>query len=809
MVSLKQKYNANFVESGIQEKWSSTKLYTWLDKQNNFVIDTPPPTISGLLHIGHIFSYCHTDFIARYQRMKGKDVFYPMGFDDNGLPTERLVEKKHKIRAHKTDKAKFVKLCHEVSKSDRERFRTLFQRIGLSIDWDLEYHTISDKCMALSQMSFLDLYEKNEIYRQEQPMFWDPIDQTAIAQAETEEKEFSSYMNYITFKTTDEQRFTIATTRPELLPACVAILVHPEDKRYQHLINSTAVTPLFSISVPIIADKNVKIDKGSGAVMCCTFGDEMDIQWWRSHSLKTKIIINKYGKIDNLSEFISDEKLISTLQGLKIKDARIKIIELLADYITKREEITHNVKCAERSGSPLEILPTKQWFVKVLLHKKKLLHAAKECNWYPANRQTTIENWIENLKWDWCISRQRYFGIHFPVWYSKRANEEGKVLVAQPSQLPVDPTIDLPEGYSRDEVIAETDIMDTWATSSITPQLNAKFINNKYHIENHHSILPADLRPQAHEIIRTWAFYTIVKSKLHSDSIPWRNLMISGWCLAEDKSKMSKSKGNVIEPHTLIEQYGADVIRYWASNSRLGHDTVYSENIMKMGKRLITKIWNAAKFIENFVTHDFTKTAISSPIDLWIAGEAENTLSKVTKKLDGFEYCEAREHLENFFWKDYCDNYLELVKSRAYNKEIEHHNSAINCLSYTFELILKMFAPFIPFITEEIYNNLYSSHSIHRKNSWPNVTGKIDSKYHLIGNAAINILSEIRMRKSSDKVSIKKPINITIRTNYTNLDEIQHDLKCATNTEELKLQKYDNATNNDEIIAEIIEYNYV
>ncbi|MBQ4874993.1 MAG: valine--tRNA ligase [Rickettsiaceae bacterium H1] len=802
---LNEKYNPCNTEESLSDKWERANVYRWRGG-NDFVIDTPPPTISGILHIGHIFSYCHTDFIGRYKRMSGKDVFYPMGFDDNGLPTERLVEKKHKVRAYNMDKEKFKLLCKQVSAEHRKEFRDLFTRIGLSIDWDLEYHTISNDCRILSQMSFLDLYCKDEVYHKEQPMLWDPIDQTAIAHAEIEEKEFSSYMNYLRFGSEREEDFIVATTRPELLPACVAVFVHPDDGRYRHLAGKMAITPLFEIKVPIIADENVKINKGSGAVMCCTFGDELDIYWWKIHSLPVKIIVNKYGKIDYLDQFITDKKLISVLSGLKIKDARGKIIELLSDYLERREEITHQIKCAERSGSPLEILPTKQWFVKLIEHKEELLIKAKRCNWYPAHRRIIIEQWIENLNWDWCISRQRYFGIHFPVWYSRRKGEEGKVLLADVNQLPVDPTRDLPVGYTRKEVIPESDVMDTWATSSISTQLNAKWLNNDYFLPDSRDVFPASLRPQAHEIIRTWAFYTIAKSHLHNNSIPWENLMISGWCLAEDKSKMSKSKGNIIEPNNLLKKYGADIVRYWASHSSLGADTVYSENIMKMGKRLITKLWNAAKFVSGFIVDDFVINLITSPIDLWIVGKLNHIIDVVTEKLENFEYCEARQTVEGFFWRHYCDDYLELIKNRAYNKDLDGHESASHTLSYTFESILRLFAPFIPFITEEIYNNLYSCFSIHRKGNWPKVEKTIEKKYLDIGSAAASILSDIRQRKSSDNVSIKKSVNFTIETNCTDFAMADYDIKSATNAEKLDWQ---NSADEGDVYVRVKNYRYV
>lgn len=788
MITLETKYDPHKTEERLQSIWEKANVYKW-HGGNDFVIDTPPPTISGDLHIGHVFSYCHTDFIARYQRMKGHDVFYPMGFDDNGLPTERLVEKKHKIRSRSIDRQDFIKLCIQISEESRAKFRNLFKSIGLSVDWQQEYHTISKECQALAQMSFLDLYNKGQIYQKAQPMLWDVIDQTAISQAEVEEKEFPSCMNYIRFKSTDGENLIIATTRPELLPACVAIFFNPQDERYQHLKNKLAITPLCNIEVPIIADEHVKIDKGSGLVMCCTFGDEMDIQWWKTHSLPTKTLINKYGKICNLHKF-TDSTHIASLEGCKIDAARAKIIDMLssAGYLESQKNIIHNVKCAERSGTPLEILPTKQWFVKVLEHREELLEKVCECNWYPSSKRIIMEQWIDGLKWDWCISRQRYFGVPFPIWYSKRKGEEGKIIIANKNHFPIDPLQEVPDGYTKDEVTPEIDVMDTWATSSLSPQINALAINQDYYLDSNRDLCPAALRPQAHEIIRTWAFYTIVKSQLHANNIPWHNLMISGWCLAEDKSKMSKSKGNIIEPKSLLGRYGADVVRYWASNAKLGSDTAYSENTMKTGKRLSTKLWNAGKLIANFAIENPSITMISSPTDLWILSRLHDTVKSATTSLDKFDYYQAREDIEVFFWQDYCDNYLELVKARAYRSDVQGHESALHTLNYTFDIILRLFAPFMPFITEEIYNNLISCLSIHRKNNWPNYN-KIPSSQSIIGNACVQIIKQVREFKSQHEVSIKSPIKqMTIQINNKEIISAEFDIKQTCNAEKIDWQ---------------------
>jgi len=591
MKELPQTYNHQTSEKAWQQHWLKEKTYHWDEsapREETYVIDTPPPTVSGTLHMGHIFSYTQADFLARFQRMAGKTVFYPMGFDDNGLPTERLVEKVKKVRATDMSREAFIELCEGVAEEARIEFRDLFVTAALSVDWDQEYHTISADSRRMSQMSFIDLLNKDRAYRKLQPMLWDPVDQTAIAQAEVEDKELPSFFTDIAFGVEGGEEIVIGTTRPEMLPACVAVLYHPDDTRYTHLAGKTAITPLFGAKVPLLADDMVKIDKGTGLVMCCTFGDETDIAWWRKHNLPTKIILNKYGKLD-LSEFPQTTE-ITALHNLKAVTAREKVLELLklAGLIRKQEAITHAVKCAERSGAALEILPTNQWFIKVLDQKEQLKAKARECVWHPDYMRLRVEQWIDGLSWDWCVSRQRYFGVPFPIWYSKRAGEEGKILVADIDQLPVNPLVDLPKNYTREEVIADMDVMDTWATSSISPQLSSKGISGNLMLDaaRHKKLFPADLRPQAHEIIRTWAFYTLVKAHLHEDTIPWKNLIISGWCLAADKTKMSKSKGNVVTPVGLLQEHGTDAVRYWASTSRLGADTAFSEDLLKIGTQI-------------------------------------------------------------------------------------------------------------------------------------------------------------------------------------------------------------------------------
>jgi valyl-tRNA synthetase len=821
MNNFPSQYNPLAIEQKWKKFWQEHDVYKWdenVAKEDSFVIDTPPPTVSGSLHMGHVFSYSQADFVARYQRMKGKNVFYPMGFDDNGLPTERLVEKVKKVRAVHMERREFQKLCYEVVEEAEEEFYNLFNSIALSIDWSQKYQTISPESTKISQLSFLDLFAKNHVYRKLQPTLWDPIDRTALAQADVVDSEIAGKMYNIAFATEEGEQLVIATTRPELLGACVAIFFNEEDLRYQHLTNKYAVSPIFGVKVPIISDKTVDMEKGTGLVMCCTFGDITDVDWWRKHNLPTRIILDQAGKL-SLKDKFNDEnfsfkdtallnRTLYELDGLKANDAREKIIEILRNenLVLTEQEVIKNVKCAERSGSPLEILVTPQWFIKILDKKQQFLEKSAECNWFPKYMKVRLDNWIEGLSWDWCISRQRFFGVPIPVWYSKRLGEEGKVIVPRQQDLPVDPLVDLPHGYSKDEVTGDSDVMDTWATSSVTPQINSHAINKDYAIDlkRHHKLFPADLRPQAHEIIRTWTFYTIVKACLHENSIPWKNLMMSGWCLAADKTKMSKSKGNVVTPINLIEEKGADIVRYWASTSKLGADIAYSEEVFKIGKKLVTKIWNASKFVAQHIYDlDFEKldiNQITHTSDLWILSKLQQAVKKATKEFEEFEYCNARVAIEDFFWKDFCDNYLEIVKVRIYNEEkldLKGQESAKTTVAFMLEIILRLFAPFIPYVTEELYSIIFGEKhgSIHKKNTWPSYSLiPYDDNYEQVGNDIVEILDVVRRVKAEKQLSLKVPIEkIVIKSladkNIIDLPEVINDLKNVTNAKHIEFIK--------------------
>jgi len=845
MKKLPEKYDAKTREKFWQNHWNEKKIFAWkndLPKEQTFVIDTPPPTVSGLLHMGHVFSYSQADFVARFQRMSGKDVFYPMGFDDNGLPTERLVEKiiekKAGVFEAENGHGSFVKKCREVVDEAEKEFEILFNSIALSVDWSQKYQTISPDSQKISQASFADLYNKKLVEKKFEPVFWDISDRTALAQADLIDKEVEGVMNYVLFGIEgSEETIEIMTTRPELLPACVAVMVHPEDERYKKFHGKSAVTPLFGVKVKIIADDLVQLDKGTGAVMCCTFGDETDIRWWKKHALRLRLIIKPDGRMINFEnvvlskdDFINDyassafEHYYKELvEGKSIKEAKKLIVEKLKDspldpsgvrLLHKEESIKRAVKCAERSGVPIEILVVPQWFIKILDKKDLLKAKAADCNWFPEYMKVRIDQWIDGLQWDWCISRQRFFGVAFPVWYSKRVGEEGKILVADFDQLPCDPNIDLPRGYLREEVTAETDIMDTWMTSSVSPQLSSRGVSNEisFDKERHEKLFPADLRPQAHEIIRTWAFYTLVKSTLHQNSVPWKNLMISGWCLSADKTKMSKSKGNVVTPTALIEEKGSDIVRYWASTSHLGADTAYSEDIFKIGQKLITKLFNAAKFASMNFELLQADAKVTEASDIWVLSRLEQVVKRATEEFSKFEYARAREAIEEFFWRDFCDNYLEICKVRSYglsaeklagiefndaqkNKILAKQQSSILTLRICLNTLLKLFAPFIPHICDEIYSTIFSEEfeeigSINARGNWPKMDEKFfDQKLFEMGEAALDVIFEVRKFKSEKNISMKTTVKKLVVNSQKDLLEISEDLKNVCNAEELEFVK--------------------
>lgn len=790
------KYDIKASEAALQARWASEEAFKWdpeAPADSDYVIDTPPPTVSGALHIGHVYSYTQADIMARYMRMSGRNVLYPIGWDDNGLPTERLVEKVKKVRGGTMARDEFVALCKEVIPEFEQQFRDLFSHLALSVDWSREYQTISDESRTVSQMSFLDLFHKGLMERRLEPSLWDPADRTALAQAEIEDAEREGLLNYIPFAIEggELEPVTIATTRPELIGACGGLMIHPDHPRAKELIGKRAISPLYKVPVEIYAEDSVDPEKGTGVVMCCTFGDVTDIQWWRTHKLPLRMVIDQAGKmIEELAigtdewpslDLDSAKATMAALAGLKAAKAKETILDLLKekDLVLKQEKTDQIVPVAERSGAPIEIIVTPQWFIKTLEYKDQILEKANEITWRPAYMKQRLESWVEGLKWDWLISRQRHFGVPIPVWYSKRPGEEGKIILPTKDELPVDPTLTPPTGYTMDEVTGEKDVMDTWATSSVSPQLNTRSVTEEYALdyEVHKRQFPMALRPQAHEIIRTWAFYTIVKALHHEDVVPWKNIAISGWCRAADGEKMSKSKGNVIDPIKLIDQYGVDPVRYWTGTSQLGQDTNLSDNTLKQGKRLVTKLWNAIKlahmsfsaaaeagdFKPTTPAGDIASGAISHPLDRWLLGKLAETVETATKAFEAYEYAAAQRAVEDFFWRTYCDNYLEIVKRRTRfeGKPSDEEMSACLTLWHASDTLIRLYAPFTPYVTDALYDILHgegetSPGTVHARGSWPKADDMAETGFYADeGRAFVQILGAARKVKSDAQVSMK------------------------------------------------------
>ena len=761
---LDKKYNATEKERKWLDYWKENKIYEFNPNQNKEVysIDTPPPTVNGKIHIGHIFSYTQTEMLARYKRLRGYNIFYPFGFDDNGLPSERLVEKEQGKRAHEIGREEFSKLCYETTDKYEKEFEELFSRMGVSTDWNIHYKTVSPSTIKISQKSFLDLLKKGHCYHKESPALWCNECRTSIAQAELETKTIKTTFNYINFTTVeDNEKFTIATTRPELLPAIVSVFVNPEDEKNKHLIGKTAHIPVINVEVPIMADEKVALDKGTGLVMCCTFGDQTDIEWWKKYNLPLKYIFTADGKID--------EK-VPNYGGLKIKEARKKIIEDLQDggYIVKIEELEHEVQTHERCGKEVEYTVMKQWFIDIMNHKEDFIKIGNEIKWHPAYMHTRYDEWVNNIAWDWCISRQRYFGVPFPVWYCKQC---GEPVFAKEEDLPINPLANSPKidkcpKCGCKEFIPETDVMDTWATSSVTPLINMRYGEK----ENYEDILkPMSLRTNASEIIRTWDFYTIVKSFYHFGQKPWNNVMISGFVMAGKGEKISKSKGNSKhEPMDLINQYSADVLRYWAGTGRLGTDITFSEETLLRGKKLINKIWNVSKFIEMHLS-DYEDKEFNDfeYIDKWIIGRFQEMEKSFLIYLDDYEVGLALNILEKFFW-EFCDNYIEIVKHRLYRPEefgeIPRYSGQKTVYILLYKL-LQYFSIFFPFITEEIFQELYhNNNSIHTTQIEP--LKYIFNEEIKNGDKIIDIISQARGAKTNNNVSLKTPIkNLSIGVN--------------------------------------------
>jgi valyl-tRNA synthetase len=769
---------------GLEAKWSEVwereGVYRFdpeAPRERVFAIDTPPPTVSGSLHVGHVFSYTHTDAIARYQRMRGMVVFYPMGWDDNGLPTERRVQNHYGVRCDPSvaydprftppsepsakepvsiSRPNFVELCLALTQEDERAFEALWRTLGLSVDWSMTYTTIGRVAQRISQRSFLDLLARGEAYRLQAPTLWDVDFQTAVAQAELEDRERPGAMHRVRFghlagqAASGERDGTasaggsasgaavgdilIETTRPELIPACVALLAHPEDARWSGLVGGEALTPLFGTRVPVLAHPLVQADKGTGLVMVCTFGDLTDVTWWRELSLPVRAVLGEDGRLQDVPwgepgwesvDLARARSNYEELRGRSVNQARRRIVELLAEsgeLIGEPEPVNRAVKFFEKGERPVEIITSRQWFFKTVAHRQELIARGRELQWHPPYMRARYEDWVNGLTGDWCVSRQRFFGVPFPVWYP--LDESGTILYEQPipaaaGRLPVDPSTDVPDGYAPEQrgqpggFAGDPDVMDTWATSSLTPQIAGLAGEDP---DLFGRVFPMDMRPQAHDIIRTWLFTTILRSHLGENALPWRVAALSGWVLDPDRKKMSKSRGNVVTPMHLLQEHGADAVRYWAANGRPGTDTAFDAQQMKVGRRLAVKLLNASKFALADLPPQ--GEALTSPLDRALIARLAAVVEDATQSFESYDYARALQHTEEQFWW-FCDYYLELVKGRRYDSARDPAGAASvsRALRLSVSVFQRLFAPFLPFVCEEVWS-WWQPGSIHLA-PWP------------------------------------------------------------------------------------------
>ncbi|MEN9955898.1 MAG: hypothetical protein RLY34_705 [Actinomycetota bacterium] len=849
---------------GLEQKWGlvweNDGVYRFRREANRediYSIDTPPPTASGSLHVGHVFSYTHTDVVARFKRMSGFEVYYPMGWDDNGLPTERRVQNYYGVRCdptlpyvegfkppfeggdNKSSKAadqvpisrrNFIELCDVLTVEDEKQFENLWRKLGLSVDWTQTYQTISPAAIAVSQKAFLNNLDRGEAYQSMAPTLWDVSFRTAVAQAELEDREQPGAYHKVGFDGPDGKVF-IETTRPELLPACVALVANPDDDRYKHLFGKTVKTPLFDVEVPVVAHRLAQIDKGSGIAMICTFGDVTDIIWWRELDLPNRAIIGWDGRIiEEMPDAIVSargKEIYAELVGKTIFSAKQRIVELLqesGDMIGEPRPISHDVKFFEKGDKPLEIVSTRQWYIRNggrdAELRDRLIAMGKDLNFVPDFMRVRFENWVNGLTGDWLISRQRFFGVPIPVWYQLDANGEANYeapLVPAIESLPVDPSSDVPAGFTESQrgvaggFIGEMDIMDTWATSSLTPQLAGGWIEDP---EKFAKVFPYDLRPQGQDIIRTWLFSSLLRGEQEHGQLPWKNAAISGWILDPDRKKMSKSKGNVVVPAEPIDNHGADAVRYWAASARLGTDAAFDEGQMKVGRRLAIKLLNAAKFALSFEVPTGA-TEVTEPLDQAMLLALANVVREATGAFENYDHTKALELTEKFFWT-FTDDYLELVKERAYNAEgtatAAQQASAAIALRKALHVMLRLFAPFLPFATEEVWGWWQkSSGSIHRA-SWPaaeELTSGIDA-----GNAGLLELASIsvggvRKAKSDAKASMKAAVESAVieapAAVLTSLRLLESDLKSVGKIQNLSYAQGEEVAMTQVILAEVNE----
>jgi valyl-tRNA synthetase len=833
---------------GLEQKWvpqwEQSGVYRFGNSGTVYSIDTPPPTASGSLHVGHVFSYTHTDVVARYKRMQGFNVFYPMGWDDNGLPTERRVQNYYGVRCdpqlpyvadftppqeggdNKSSKAadqlpisrrNFIELCEKLTEEDEKTFENLWRDLGLSVDWSRSYRTISKQAQRVSQQAFLNNLARGEAYQAMAPTLWDVTFRTAVAQAELEDKEMPGAYHRVGYDGPEGKIF-IETTRPELLPACVALVAHPDDERYQSMFGKTAKTPLFGVEVPIVAHRLAQKDKGSGIAMICTFGDVTDVIWWRELNLPNRAILGFDGRIlAEAPEVIAagpGAALYEELAGKTIFSAKEVVVAALkasGDMVGDAKPIVHPVKFFEKGDKPLEIVSTRQWYIKNGGKDQKiadrLIELGKELKFHPDFMRVRLENWINGLNGDWLISRQRYFGVPIPIWYP--LDSEGNPnfdspIVPTSEQLPVDPSSDAPTGYQEGQrgapngFVGELDIMDTWATSSLTPQLAGGWLDDP---EQFAKVFPFDLRPQGQDIIRTWLFSTLLRAELEHGQLPWKNAGISGWILDPDRKKMSKSKGNVVVPNDLLETHGSDAVRYWAAAARLGTDAAFDEGQMKIGRRLANKVLNASRFALTEPVPAGIKE-ITEPIDRAMLAKLKSQIQIATAAFESYDHTKALETTETLFWA-FTDDYVELVKDRFYGnggQSAQEVGSAVLALRTATGIFLRLLAPFIPYATEEVWS-WWQQGSIHSA-KWPASSELEGYEGSELMDVAAVALMAVRKSKSDQKLSMKAEISSAKLSGPANLELIQSDLMAVGKIAQLTLSRADEIALEDVVFAE-------
>ena len=840
MATVPEKPSLDGIESRWAQHWEAVGTYTFdatKPRAEVFAIDTPPPTVSGSLHMGHVFSYTHTDTLARFWRMSGKAVFYPMGWDDNGLPTERRVQNFYGVacdsnvayvkdleppfRGNPTkdhqpvpvSRPNFIELCEELTHQDEKIFEDLFRRLGLSVDWNYLYATIDERSRRASQRAFLRNLARGEAYSQEAPTLWDVDFKTAVAQAELEDRERPGAYHTLAFHKSDGSGdILIDTTRPELLVSCCALVAHPDDERYKAMFNSTVRTPVFNVEVPVLAHPLAQPDKGTGIAMICTFGDLTDVIWWRELQLPTRAVIMRDGRLmAETPEWITDSRGVdayAAIAGKFVNQAQRATVELLranSEMIGEPKTITHPVKFYEKGDRPLEIVTSRQWYIRNggrdTELRNELLKRGEEITWHPDYMQHRYTNWVEGLNGDWLISRQRYFGVPVPVWY--RTDAEGNPLHDEPlvpseDQLPIDPSTDVPTGFSESQrnqpngFVGDPDVMDTWATSSLTPQIAGKWEDDK---DLFSRVFPMDVRPQGHDIIRTWLFSTTVRSHFEHGVVPWSNAALSGWILDPDRKKMSKSKGNVVTPIELFEQYGSDAVRYWAASARPGVDTALSEDQMKVGRKLATKLLNVSKFVLGFMADHANATTVTEAVDHSMLLRLGSVIDEASSAFEAFDYARALERTEQFFWW-FCDDYVELVKVRAYRGANDPGaQSAVAALNLALSALQRLFAPMLPFVTEEIWS-WWQDGSIHNA-PWP-TSNALGATGVDILDPVCEVLAVIRRAKTEAKTSQRTPVAVaTVTADATFIAAVQTgqaDLIDAGTVENLRFVEGDGPT---------------